>query len=257
MVDNPFDLSGRVALVTGGNSGIGLGIARTLARAGAAVAVWGTNEVRTAAAVGELAGLGVETLGVRCDVGDPEDVARAFAATHDRFGRVDVAVANAGVGGAAHRFVDLPLAEWRRVMAVNLDGVFTTFQHAARDMVARGEGGSLIAVSSVIGNQVATGGVQQYAASKAGVDGLVRSAALELGRWGIRVNSLRPGWVHTPLAAAALDDPGFTQRTMPRLAVRRWGVPDDLGGAALYLASDASRYHTGDDLVVDGGYTVG
>lgn len=257
MAENPFDLSGRVALVTGGNSGIGLGIAQALAAAGADIAVWGTNPAKNEAAESELAGHGVRVLSAVCDVGDPEQVSRAFGETVAALGKVDVAVANAGIGGSAAPFVDVTYEEWRRVLAVNLDGVFTTFQHAARDMIQRGSGGSLIAVSSMIGTQIATGGVQPYAASKAAVDGLVRSAALELGRWQIRVNSIRPGWVHTALAAPQLDDPAFTERSMKRMALRRWGAPSEIGGAAVYLASDASRYHTGDDLLIDGGYTLG
>ncbi|MCW2498033.1 SDR family oxidoreductase [Jatrophihabitans sp.] len=257
MSNNPFDLSGRVALVTGGNSGIGLGIARALAAAGADIAVWGTNAGKNEAAVDELSVGGSRAMSAVCDVGDPDQVAAAFAETVAALGKVDVAVANAGIGGSGTRFVDIPYEEWRRVLAVNLDGVFTTFQHAARDMIDRGSGGSLIAVSSIIGTQVATGAVQPYAASKAAIDGLVRSAAVELGRWQIRVNSIRPGWVHTPLAASQLDDPGFAERSMKRLAIRRWGTPADIGGAAVYLASDASKYHTGDDLAIDGGYPLG
>lgn len=252
-----FDLSGKAAVVTGGNSGIGLGMAKALAAAGADIAVWGTNPAKNAAAVDQLTALGTKVLAVRCDVGDPEQVADAMEQTLAAFGRVDTCVANAGVGGDPARFVDLTMDQWRKVMRVNVDGAFLTMQAAARTMVEAGTGGSIVAVASIMGNVRAMPRTQPYAASKAALLGLVRSAATELGRHGIRVNAVLPGWIETPLADDALSDPAFAGQMLPRIALgRRFGTPDDLGGIAVYLASDASAYHTGDQFVVDGGYVL-
>ncbi|MFJ4828665.1 SDR family NAD(P)-dependent oxidoreductase [Streptomyces sp. NPDC088747] len=253
----PFDLSGRVALVTGGNSGIGLGMARALARAGADLAVWGTDETRNAAAADELLSLGIKAAAFRCDVGDPRQVTEAFAATLGAFGRVDACFANAGIGGSGAPFLDQSYEEWRRVTRVDLDGVFLTLQAAGRHMVERGKGGSLVAVSSLIGP---TGGyptTQAYAASKSGVLGMVRSIAVELGRHGVRANTLIPGWVETPMADDLLAWEKFARRTKGRTPLKRYGTPEDIGGIAVYLAADASRFHTGDEIALDGGYRIG
>jgi NAD(P)-dependent dehydrogenase (short-subunit alcohol dehydrogenase family) len=252
-----LDLSGHAALVTGGNSGIGLGMADALAAAGAEVAVWGTNVERNASAVDRLSRHGTKAVAVRCDVGDPAQVSQAMAETVAALGKVDTCIANAGVGGVGQRFLDLTPQEWHRVLRINLDGVFLTFQAAARHMVDRGEGGSLVAVSSIIGTAKGEATTQAYATTKAGLGGLVRSCAVELGRYGIRANSVRPGWIETPLATDLLENKRFSDKALPRIPSRRWGRPEDLGGIAVYLASDASRYHTGDDFVVDGGYVIG
>ncbi|WP_346267897.1 SDR family oxidoreductase [Streptomyces sp. SID4956] len=243
--------------MTGGNSGIGFGMADALAAAGAQVAVWGTNVERNASAVDRLSRHGNKAVAVRCDVGDPEQVSQAMTETVAALGKVDTCVANAGVGGVGQRFLDLTPQEWHRVLRINLDGVFLTFQAAARHMAERGEGGSLIAVSSIIGTAKGEATTQAYATSKAGLGGLVRSCAVELGRYGIRANSVQPGWIETPLAKDLLEDKRFGDEALPRIPSRRWGRPEDLGGIAVYLASDASRYHTGDDFVVDGGYVIG
>ncbi len=254
---SPFDLTGRTALVTGGNSGIGLAMADALASAGADVAIWGTNAERSARAAEHLSRHDRKVVAVRCDVGDPAQVNAAMAETMDALGRVDTCIANAGIGGSGQSFLQLTPDEWHRVLRINLDGAFYTLQAAARHMVERGEGGSLVAVSSIIGTAKGEATTQAYATTKAGLLGLVRSCAAELGRHGIRANSVRPGWIETPLAQDLLDDPRFADRSLKRIPARRWGHPDDLGGIAVYLASDASRYHTGDDFVIDGGYVVG
>ncbi|MFP5328106.1 MAG: SDR family NAD(P)-dependent oxidoreductase, partial [Acidimicrobiia bacterium] len=144
MAYEPFDLSGHVALVTGGNSGIGLGMADALARAGADVAIWGTNEKTNAAALEQLQAHGTNVVSLRCDVGDEEEVETQFAETLSALGKVDSCFANAGIGGGAPSFHEFTLDQWRRVMRVNLEGVFLTFRAAARHMVERGEGGSLV-----------------------------------------------------------------------------------------------------------------
>jgi NAD(P)-dependent dehydrogenase (short-subunit alcohol dehydrogenase family) len=253
--DSPFDLHSKAVAVTGGNSGIGFGMARALATAGAAVAIWGTSEAKNAAALEALSACGAKAIALRCDVGDEHQVRLAFDETVKAFGRVDACFANAGVSGTVARFEELPLEQWRSLMRINLDGVFLTFQAAARHMIAAG-GGSLVAVSSIMGTHRVIDRSAPYAASKAGLTGLVRAAAFDLARHGIRVNAILPGFIETAMTDTMLSNERFAQRSLPRLLGRRWGTPDDLGGVAVYLASDASRYQTGSEIVIDGGFVV-
>jgi NAD(P)-dependent dehydrogenase (short-subunit alcohol dehydrogenase family) len=250
-----FDLRDHVALVTGGNSGIGLGMARALASAGADVAVWGTNEDKNEAARAELEALGTRVVALRCDVGDEEQVEGAFAATVEALGKVDSCIANAGIGGGAPSFLELTLEEWRRVTRVNLDGAFLTCRAAARHMVERGEGGSITVTSSLSAIEGAARN-QHYAASKGGVISMVRGLAVELARHGIRANAVLPGWIETPMTEGAFGWDRFADKVLPRVPQRRWGQPGDFGGIAVYLASPAAAYHTGDTIVIDGGYAV-
>lgn len=252
-----FDLSGRVVVVTGGNGGIGLGMARALADAGADLAIWARDAAKSDAAVAELRtcrGGNAQAAAFGCDVTDPEAVAAAMSATLERFGKVDTMVANAG-GSFPGPFVDLPLERWRRAMALNLDGTFLCFQVAARHLVERGEGGSLVAVSSTSAFHGAPAN-QGYSASKAAVLALVRGLAIELARHRVRVNALVPGWTETDLTAPLQGHEKFMAATLARTPVRRWAVPDDLGPAAVFLADPTVTMHTGDSVVVDGGYTV-
>jgi NAD(P)-dependent dehydrogenase (short-subunit alcohol dehydrogenase family) len=249
-----FDLTDRVVVVTGGNGGIGLGMARGLAGAGAAVSVWGRDVDKNAAAVEELRDLGARADAVAVDVSDEAAVDVAMAATVERFGRVDSMFANAGIGGAAP-FVDQTLEGWRRVMAVNLDGAFLCFRAAARHMVPRGDGGSLVAVSSTSAVHGAPAN-QAYSCSKGALLSLVRGLAIELARHGIRANAIMPGWTETEMTAPLMGWEKFIRNTTDRTPVRRWGVPDDFAAAAVFLADPAQTFHTGDCVVVDGGYTI-
>lgn len=250
----PFDLTGRVAVVTGGNGGIGLAIAHGLARAGAGVCIWGTNDAKNEAAAAELGRWGrVEA--IRCDVTEEDAVASAFARTVDTFGRVDACFANAAVTPVPEPIGTFPTGEWRRVLGVDLDGAFFTLRAAAAHMVERGAGGSLVVTSSV----AAFHGQPQrhpYAAAKAGVLALVRSLAVELARHGVRANALVPGWIDTAAVQSMFATPKLEDAATRRIPLRRVGRPDELGGIAVYLASDASSYHTGDTIVVDGGYSI-
>jgi len=252
--DSIFDLSGKVAVVTGGSKGIGLGIARGLARHGASLALWARNEAVNAEAVKELEGLGARAIGVGCDVSSEEAVVNAAATTIDRLGKIDICFANAGFG-AIGRFLKMDLEEWRTVTAVDLDGAFLTFREAAKDMVSRGEGGKLIAVTSIT-EEFGTPLQPHYAASKAGVGALVRSLAVQLGRHDIQVNAIQPGWIETDATARAIGHEATNQAVLKRTPIRRWGRTEDFEGIAIYLASDASRYHTGDTIRVDGGYSI-
>lgn len=253
-----FDLTGHVALVTGGNSGIGLGMARGLARCGADVAIWGTNEERNAAAVAELTALaasGTRVRAWRCDVGDEAAVDVAFGGVLEHFGRVDSCFANAGVGGSGARFVDTTLEDWHRVTRINLDGAFLTLRAAARHMVERGGGGVLVGTSSVSTVHGAPRN-QAYAASKAGLTAIIKGCAVELARYGINAHSLVVGWTETPLASRTLHDERFEKAVMPRMPQRRWGEPDDFARLAVYLAGGAGGFQTGDEIVVDGAYSI-
>jgi NAD(P)-dependent dehydrogenase (short-subunit alcohol dehydrogenase family) len=252
---SPFDLTGHVALVTGGNSGVGLGMADALAAHGADVAIWGTNPDKNAAAREQLARHGRRVLDLVCDVGDRDAVVAAMARTVDELGRVDSCFANAGVPGRGVAFLDMGPDEWHRVLRVNLDGVFHTLQAAVRHMVSRPGGGSLVVSSSGSAFQGQARG-QHYGASKAGILGLMKAIAVEHARDGIRANALVIGWTESEMTAATLSWDRFVEKVKPRVPLRRWGQPVDLGGIAVYLAGPASAWHTGDIITIDGGYTI-
>jgi NAD(P)-dependent dehydrogenase (short-subunit alcohol dehydrogenase family) len=249
-----FDLTGKVAVVTGGNGGIGLGYARGLAKAGANIAIWARNAKKSEAAKAELTELGAEVLSLSCDVGSEEETVAAVKATLDRFGRIDSCFANAGFGHGADP-LKLEMEDWRRVMRVNLDGVFLSFRETAKHMVERGGGGKLVATSSI--TEIFGAPIQpHYAASKGALGALVRSMAVRLGRHDIQVNGILPGWIKTDATDMASGNEKFQKIITGRTPARRWGTTEDLEGIAVYLASDASRFHTGDSLRVDGGYAI-
>jgi NAD(P)-dependent dehydrogenase (short-subunit alcohol dehydrogenase family) len=255
----PFDLAGKVALVTGGNGGIGLGMAEALAEAGADLCLWGTNAKKNEAAKARLAKAGrtVETLVV--DVSDEGAAEAALAETVKRLGRVDACFANAGVTGRAKSMFDLDGKEWRRVLSVNLDGAFFTLRVAAKHMVARAEkgdpGGRLVGVASLAARSGAARN-EHYAATKGGLVSMLKAMAVEFARYGITANAILPGWIETEMTAPTFANEKFAANVLPRIPVRRWGKPADFGGIAVYLASSASAYHTGDEILIDGGYWV-
>jgi NAD(P)-dependent dehydrogenase (short-subunit alcohol dehydrogenase family) len=259
MAANPFDLTGKVALITGGNGGIGLGMAEGLAAAGAKVAIWGLNGEKNAAAEARLKALGGEVLVQRLDVGDEAAVVDGMAEVIGVLGRLDFVAANAGVGGGAPSFSEFTTEQWRRVTAIDLDAVFWTLREACRHMVARAKagdpGGSLVATSSTSAIHGAPRN-QAYASTKGAVIAMIRGVAVEHARWGVRANALLPGWTRSDMTAAAQKWDKFNDQVIGRVPMRRWGEPEDFAGIAVYLASDASRFHTGDSFVIDGGYTI-
>jgi NAD(P)-dependent dehydrogenase (short-subunit alcohol dehydrogenase family) len=257
---NMFDLTGRVAVVTGGNGGIGLGIAQALVSAGCNVSIWGRNaEKNKAAAATMAAGTGKVDTRV-CDVTDSASVKDAMKATLDTFGRLDGCFANAGIGGGGRRaFIERTEEEWRTMFATNLDGVFHVFQAAARHMTERANSGDkfgrLIATSS-LASLFGTARNEHYAATKAAINALVRALAVELARYGVTANAILPGWIKSEMTAKIMSDEKFVGNVMPRIPMRRFGEPSDFGGIAVYLMSGASSYHTADCFVIDGGYTA-
>ena len=245
-----FDLTGRVALVTGASSGLGERFAEVLAEAGATVALVARRRERLAAVAERIGKAGGRATAIAADVLDRDAMRRAFDAAETAFGTVDILVNNAGVVHAS-RAIELPEEEWRRVVGTDLDAVFFWSQEAARRMLAAGKGGAIINISSVLGFGAAKG-VIAYATAKAGVIQLTRALALELTSKGIRVNAIAPGWIVTDLNRdyLASEKGAAIVRDIP---VGRFGEPRDLDGALLLLASDAGRFITGTTLVADGG----
>ena len=249
------DLSGRTVLITGGNGGIGLGIGRACAQAGADIIVWGRNPEKNAAAQDDLRSLGVQAHALSVDASDETAIDDGFAESIELAGgRIDSVFANAGVGGSGARFPDVSLEEWRRVMTTNLDGVFLLFRAAANHMIEQG-GGSLVATSSTSAIHGAAGN-EAYGTSKTALLGFTRALAVNLARHQIRVNALLPGWTITELAEFGYANDKFREATLRRTPVRRWADPDEMGAAGVFLADPTATYHTGDSIVVDGGYTI-
>ncbi len=255
----PFDLDGQVALVTGGNGGIGLGMAEALAQAGADIMIWGRNADKNGEARDKLSVHGVKVEAVQVDVADEQAVIDAMAESVSAMGRIDSVFANAGIGQAAPSFLDLDTETYRKVLAVNLDGAMFTLREAARHMVERAKagdpGGSLVGVASLAAVEGAARN-EHYSASKGGLIAMIRGIAVEFARYGVRANAILPGWIATDMTSLAQGQPKFEEKVISRVPMRRWGTPEDFGGVAVYLASDASAFHTGDTLVLDGGYAI-
>lgn len=256
----PFDLSGKTALVTGGNRGIGLGMAQALAASGANLAVWGRGADANAEAVSNLSALGNGTAKAwTVDVSDESAVIEAMADVENHFGRIDSCFANAGIGLASPSFEEMSTDTWRTIMSVNMEGAFWTLREASKSMIKRAKagdpGGSLVGISSLSAIEGAARN-QAYAATKGGLISMIKGIAVEHARYGIRANSILPGWIATEMTDAAQGSDVFTTKVIARVPARRWGEPEDFGGMAVYLASDASKYHSGDTLVIDGGFAI-
>ena len=255
----PFDLSGKVALVTGGNGGIGLGFCQAMAQAGADICIWGTNADKNAAAADALAPTGRKVHTQLVDVADSKVVDDAFAETLATMGRCDGVFANAGVTGRKRSFFEIDDEEWRRLMSVNLDGVFYTLRAATKHMVERAEngdpGGRIVATASLAALSGAARN-EHYGATKGAVVSMIRAMAVEFARYGITANAILPGWIETDMTEGLFAWDRFAEAALPRTPVGRWGKPEDFGGIAVYLMSDASAFHTGDSHLIDGGYWI-
>jgi NAD(P)-dependent dehydrogenase (short-subunit alcohol dehydrogenase family) len=258
MHSNLFDLTGKTALITGGNSGIGLGFAEGVAKHGANVCIWGTNVEKNATALTTLKKYGAKVHAIQCDVSSEVAVEKSFAETLSVFGRVDACFANAGVGGGGP-FAELPTEQWRRVLSVNLDGLFFTLRCAARHMKERAErgdkGGRLIGTAS-LGALMGMSRGEAYAGSKGAVISIMQGLAVEFARYGVTANSVLPGHIETAMTAKNYANEKFHGAIMPRIPLRRWGTPADFEGVAVYLMSNASAYHTADSFLIDGGFFV-
>ncbi len=249
-----FDLSGRVAIVTGGNGGIGLGMATGLARAGAAVVIAARDQKKSLAALGALDLPPSRAAAIEVDVTDKASVQRMADEALARFGRIDVLVANAGVN-VRKPPEDYTLEEWQSVLDVNVNGPFLCAQAVYPEM-KRGGGGKIITIGSMTSIFGASFAVP-YSVSKGGVVQLTKALATAWAKDNVQVNAILPGWIDTDLTRTARAQvTGLHERVLARTPAGRWGAPDDLAGAAVFLASRASDFVTGVALPVDGGYSV-
>lgn len=249
-----FDLSGRVAIVTGGNGGIGLGMARGLAEAGACVVVAARNRAKNAQAVKELEAFGAQAIAVETDVAQEASVGALMAATVDRFGRLDILVNNAGINirKAPETYT---LKEWQQIIETNLTSAFLCSKAAYPHLVSAG-GGKIINVGSML-SIFGASFAAAYGASKGGIVQFTKALASAWAKDGIQVNAILPGWIDTDLTRQTRKDvPGINERVLARTPAGRWGMPDDLAGVAVFLASPASDFVTGAVIPVDGGYST-
>jgi 2-dehydro-3-deoxy-D-gluconate 5-dehydrogenase len=249
-----FDLKGRVAVVTGGNGGIGLGMARGLAGAGAAVVVAARNGEKNRRAVHELQALGADAQALEVDVAEEDAVRAMVRAVTDRFGRLDILINNAGIN-IRKPPQDYTLAEWRQVMDVNLTSAFLTSREVYPVMKEHG-GGKIINIGSMM-SIFGASFVTAYGPSKGGIVQFTRACASAWARDNIQVNAVLPGWIDTDLTSRSREEvPGLHERVLARTPAGRWGVIDDMAGIAVFLASPASDFVTGTAIPVDGGYSI-
>lgn len=248
-----FDLEGHVAVITGGNSGLGLAMAKGLVKAGASIAIWGRNAAKNADAVKVLTDMGGTALAFECDVTNDASAENAFSDTLGQFGSIDSFFANAGGSGVRGPFHTLSREDWQITNDLNVQSVVTTFQLAIRHWLEHKKPGKLIVTSSIAGMMglpMATG----YSATKAAVAGLVRGLAIEYGKAGIQANAILPGFIETEMS---LDTPkAFQDGARRRAASGEIGQLEDMEGIAVYLASKESNFMTGQCLILDGGHTI-
>ena len=252
-----FDLSGRSAIVTGGGAGLGRQLAEGLAEAGASLVLCARNAERCREAASELGRQhGVKAVGVACDVRDPDAIRSVVDLAKRELGSIDILVSNAGTSWGAPA-VDYPLEGWRKVIDVNLTGVFLFAQSAGRAMIEQGDGGKIVNIASVAAFRGAPSELMDavaYNASKGGVVSLTRDLAAKWARFGINVNAIAPGWFPTEMSELLLERHG--DLFLERIPLRRFGGPEDLKGAIVFLASPASDFVTGQTLLVDGGMSI-
>jgi len=249
-----FDLQKRVAFITGGNGGIGLGMAKGLAAAGAAVVIAGRNQAKAHAALAELQALGAQAAFVELDVLQEASCRQAIERAAERFGRLDILVNNAGTTVRAQP-QDLTAQDWHLVMNTNLTAAFLCSQAAYPHMVRAG-GGKIINIGSMM-SVFASSYAAPYAASKGGIVQMARAMAVAWAKDNIQVNTILPGWIDTDLTRKARQEvEGLHEKVLARTPAQRWGSPDDFAGIAVFLAAPASNFITGTAIAVDGGYSV-
>jgi NAD(P)-dependent dehydrogenase (short-subunit alcohol dehydrogenase family) len=257
MAKLPWDMQGKVVLITGGNAGIGLGFARGIAKAGGDLVIWGRRKDANDAAKAELEALGARVLAQEVDVSDEARVIEAFAEAVDTMGRVDGAIANAGLMRSQGSFTNMTSEAWHGLLAVNQHGAFHVAREAARHMRKRAEagdpGGSILFCASL---SAVTGsiGMQHYNASKGAMAALARGIAVDMGKFGIRANTVCPGYTESETVKDPGPDSPLGAQVRERCPLGRFGNADDFEGIGVYFMSDASRYHSGDIVLVDGGW---
>jgi NAD(P)-dependent dehydrogenase (short-subunit alcohol dehydrogenase family) len=253
-----FDLTGKVTVVTGGNSGIGLGFARGIAKQGGSLSIWARNAERNAAAKQELESFGVRVETRQVDVSSEAQVIAAYQGVMQEFGRLDCVLANAGLPPTSRSTLDLSTDDYHAFLSVSMHGAFYTLREGARLMVKRAEagepGGSLVFCGS-LSMFKGLAGKPQYAASKAALGAVIRSMAVEFGKFGIRANSIAPGYIKTGMTGEGELSP-LDKYFAAKNPIPRPGYPADFEGIAAYLASDASSFHSGDTLIIDGAAMV-
>lgn len=251
---NLFNLDGKVAIVTGGSRGIGKAICLGLSTFGASVAVTGVSP-ENQRTVQEITNRGRKAIFIPCDVSIPENSRRAVAKTVETFGKLDILVNNAGVATVdpAEKVTE---EEWDRVIGVNLRGLFFMSQAAAQVMIKQGTGGRIINIGSIFGIAGSEIGASVYHAAKGGVMILTRALACEWAKYGILVNTIGPGFIKTEMTKPIQESPELYKLIKDRHALKRFGVPEEIVGAVVFFASDASTFVTGQNLYVDGGYTA-
>ena len=250
-----MSLNGKTVIVTGAGRGIGRGVALACAEAGADLALVS----RTADELEEVAAaarnLGVKAIPIQADLGVPEEIDRMVRTTVDELGRLDVLVNNAGINYRAPT-LDFDLADFDRILGVNLRGLYYASQQAARQMVDQGDGGRIINTTS-LASHMGVPGLSAYAASKGGVAMIIRVMAVEWAEHGITVNGVSPGYIATSLTQPLRDDAERNDWVLSRIPMKRWGTPEDMAGIYVFLASDAASYITGQLIPVDGGFLAG
>lgn len=253
-----FDLSGKIAIVTGARRGIGRGIALSLVQAGADVVVSDVSLEDCQKVVGEVEALGRKGLAVKCDVSKKAEVDEMVQKTVAEFGKVDILVNNAGILGGFKPFLELTEEDWDKVIEINLKGQFLCAQSAAREMI-RNKWGRIVNIASIASGQVGVGFPQiaHYCASKGGITAMTEALALELSPQGVNVNAIGPGVIETEMTKGMLADEKTRQGMLMRVPKGRVGQPEDIGAAAVFLASDEADYITGATLFVDGGWLAG
>ncbi len=246
-----FDLTGKVAIVTGGYQGIGRGIAEGLAEAGSDVVICARNYDRCVDACSEIEKLGVKTLPVRCDISKTEEVKNLVSESVKEMGRIDILVNNAGVGGSEKPVIEMSDEDWDHAVNIDLRGAFLCAREAAKEMIKQG-GGKIINVSSIAGF-IAMANMSAYCASKGGLLQLTKVMALEFIRYNIQVNALCPGYFLTPLNRTFFESEVGQKIIKKNIPMGRLGNPEELKGTAIYLASSATDFMTGSAIVIDGG----